>query len=176
MSDSSISVSARPAGYHDFGGLAGLRGEAAQGADGALHETAKQFETYFIQQVMKTMRESVEKSDLMDNQDGEMFQDMMDKEVAAKMAERGSLGLARMIEQTMAQRMQPAAPSTQEVLAARAIPLTPPAQAVPLAGEAAVPRPVPRSGGAMSLESGLYGRPPQPAPAPAQAAAPGGKP
>ncbi len=174
MSD--LSVTARPSGYHDFGGLAGLRGEAAQGSDAALHETARQFETYFIQQTMKAMRETVEKSDLTDNADGDMFQDMMDKEVAAKMAERGSLGLAQMIVQTMSQRTAAATPSTQDVLASRAIPLTPPAQAVPLAGEAAVPRPVPRSGGAMSLESGLYGRPPQPAPAPAQAAAPGGKP
>ncbi len=165
MSESSLSVTARPSGYHDFGGLAGLRGEAAQGADGALHETAKQFEAYFIQQVMKTMRESVEKSDLMDNQDSETFQDLMDKEIASKMAERGSLGLAQMIEQTMSQRLSPATPSTEAVLAARAaFPLVPQAQAVPLGTEAATPRPVPRSGGAMSLDGGLYGRQPQATP------------
>lgn len=177
MSDSSLSVSARPSGYHDFGGLAGLRGEAAQGSDGALHETAKQFETYFIQQVMKTMRDSIEKSELTDNPDADMFQDLMDKEVAAKMAERGSLGLARMIEQTMAQRMPVAPPSTQDVLAARgAMPLAAPAQAVPLAGEAATPRALPRSGGPMSLDSGLYGRQPSNTPPAPAAASQGGEP
>lgn len=174
MSDSSLSVSARPSGYHDFGGLAGLRGEAAQGSDGALHETAKQFETYFIQQVMKTMRESIEKSDLTDNQDGEMFQDLMDKEVAAKMAERGSLGLAQMIESSMSQRMSAATPSTQEVLAARGMPLVAPAQAAPLAGDAAAARPVPKSGGAMSLDSGLYGRQPRTSEPPATSVNPQG--
>jgi len=176
MSDS-LSVTARPSGYHDFGGLASLRGEAAQGADGALRETAKQFETYFIQQVMKTMRESVEKSDLTDNQDGEMFQDLMDKEIAAKMAERGSLGLADMMVKSLSQR-QVSTPSTQEVLAARAaFPLQAPAQAAPLHGASPASLPVPRSGGAMTLESGLYGRQPQAGQgAPAAAKAEGGEP
>ena len=131
MSDS-LSVNSRPSGYHDFGGLAGLRGEAAQGADGALHETAKQFETYFIQQVMKTMRESIEKSELTDNPDGDMFQDLMDKEVATKMAERGSLGLADMLVRNMAERAQPTA---HEALSAREKAWPPRAQPVPLKGE-----------------------------------------
>lgn len=107
MSDSILS--ARVTGYHDFGGLTSLRGDAAQGGSGALRETARQFEAHFIQHMMKTMRETVEKSDLTENREADMFQELMDKEVAAKMAERGSLGLADMLERNMAERLQPTA-------------------------------------------------------------------
>ncbi len=161
MSDSNAPLSgiARPSSYHDFGGLAGLRSEAARGSDSALRETAKQFEAHFIQQTMKSMRESVEKSDLFDNNEGDMFQDMMDKEVASKMAERGSLGLADMIERSLAQRQAP--PSTQEVLAARAgFPLAPPSASVSLSQGATPSLPLPRTGG-LALDMGLYGRSPQ---------------
>ena len=161
MSDSNAPLSglARPSGYHDFGGLAGLRSEAARGTDSALRETAKQFEAYFIQQTMKSMRESVEKSDLFDNNETDMFQDMMDKEVASKMAERGSLGLADMIERTLTQRqLQATPPSTQEVLAARAgLPLVPPATPASLTPAGVQGLPLPRTGG-LALDMGLYGR------------------
>ena len=164
MSDSNAPLSglAKPSGYHDFGGLAGLRSEAARGADSALRETAKQFEAYFIQQTMKSMRESVEKSDLFDNNETDMFQDMMDKEVASKMAERGSLGLADMIERTLTQRQLPAAPPrTQEVLAARAgFPLVSPASPVSLTPVGVQGLPLPRTGG-LALDMSLYGRSPQ---------------
>lgn len=164
MSDSNAPLSgiARPSSYHDFGGLAGLRSDAARGSDSALRETAKQFEAHFIQQTMKSMRESVEKSDLFDNNDSDMFQDMMDKEVAAKMAERGSLGLADMIERSLSQRQGPTAPpSTQEVLAARAgFALVAPSSSLSLSQPAAPSLPLPRTGG-LALDMGLYGRSPQ---------------
>ncbi len=114
MSDSLLP--GRVSGYLDFGGLAGLRGDAAQGAAGALRETAKQFEAHFIQSMMKTMRESVERSDLTENREADMFQDLMDKEVANKMAERGSMGLADMLVRNMAERSQSTA---HEALTAR---------------------------------------------------------
>lgn len=130
MSDSLLP--ARVAGYHDFGGLAGLRGDAAQGASGALRETAKQFEAHFIQNMMKTMRETVERSDLTEGREADMFQDLMDKEVANKMAERGSMGLADMLVRHMAERAQPTA---HEALSAREKAWPPRGQAVPLQGE-----------------------------------------
>ena len=153
---------ARPASYHDFGGLAGLRGEASQEKPGAVREAAKQFEAYFIQQMLKTMREAVERSDLVDNQHSDTFQEMFDKEVSVKMAERGALGLADMLERNLAQ--QGAAPvSTQAALAARekGLPLQPAAQPVSL-GAPRLPLPA-RAGGGFPLP-----------PAPAAAAPSGG--
>ncbi len=131
MSDSLLP--SRVSGYHDFGGLASLRGDAAQGASGALRETAKQFEAHFIQNMMKTMRESVERSDLTEGRDADMFQDLMDKEVATKMAERGSLGLADMLVRNMAERAEPTA---HEALSARDKAWPPRAQPLPVKGEA----------------------------------------
>jgi len=92
--------------YHDFSGLAQLRSDAARDQAGAIRKTAEQFEAYFIQEMMKTMRESVERSDLMENKDADTFQDMMDKEVATKMAQRSALGLADMIERNLAPRAE----------------------------------------------------------------------
>ncbi len=130
MSDTSPLIS-RPMGYHDFGGLASLRGEAAQGTSAAIRETATQFEAYFIQNMMKAMREAMEKSDLTDNRDADTFQELMDKEVSLKMAERGALGLADMIERNLAQRTQPTA---HEALSAREKAWPPRPDAIPLPG------------------------------------------
>ena len=130
--------STSPRSYLDFEGLAGLRGDAARSPDKAVRRTAEQFEAYFIQQMMKTMRESVEKSDLVDGGNMDMYQDLMDKEVSLQMVKRGGMGLADMMERqmTLAQGL-----STQDALQlrpteARAMPLNPPREAMPLKPEA----------------------------------------
>ncbi len=143
MSDSLLP--SRVSGYHDFGGLAGLRGDAAQGASGALRETAKQFEAHFIQNMLKTMRESVERSDLTESREADMFQDLMDKEVATKMAERGSLGLADMLVRNMAERAEPTA---HEALGEREKAWPPRAQPLSLKGDSGgLPLPENHKGG-----------------------------
>jgi peptidoglycan hydrolase FlgJ len=96
MSDISTSSS-----YLDFNALAQLKGDAARDPSRAVRKTAEQFEAYFIQQMMKTMRESIEKSDLVEGGNIEMYQDLMDKEVSLSMAKRGGMGLADMLERQM---------------------------------------------------------------------------
>ena len=87
--------------YLDFNALAQLKGEAARDPSKAVRKTAEQFEAYFIQQMMKTMRESIEKSDLVETGNADMYQDLMDKEVSLSMAKRGGMGLADMLERQM---------------------------------------------------------------------------
>ena len=151
MSDTSP-LTGRLTGYHDFGGLASLRGDAAQGTDGAIRETAKQFEAYFIQQMLKTMREAMERSELLDNREADTFQELMDKEISLKMAERGALGLADMLERNLAQR----SPATaHEALSARekSLPLRPQAPALPISnGPGSLPLPE-RTGGSLPLKA-----------------------
>jgi flagellar protein FlgJ len=148
--------------YHDFSGLAQLRSDAARDQAGAVRKTAEQFEAYFIQQMMKTMREAVERSDLVENKDADTFQDLMDKEVANKMAQRSALGLADMIERSMAQRGEATAAAA---LSARekSWPLQVPAQALPLAGAERSALPLPRAAaGAYPLQQrGLPATPAQ---------------
>jgi Rod binding domain-containing protein len=136
MSDLSTNTSAST--YLDFNALTRLKGEAAQDPSKAIRQTSEQFEAYFIQQMMKTMRESIEKSDLVDGGNMDMYQDLMDKEVSLQMVKRGGMGLANMMERqmTLAQGL-----STQDALQlhkteARAMPLNPPRESMSLKPEA----------------------------------------
>jgi Rod binding domain-containing protein len=102
--------------YLDFNALAQLKGDAARDPSKAVRKTAEQFEAYFIQQMMKTMRESIEKSDLIEGGNIDMYQDLMDKEVSLSMAKRGGMGLADMLERQMNQAQ---IQSTQDALRSR---------------------------------------------------------
>jgi flagellar protein FlgJ len=135
MSDLSTNTSST---YLDFNALTRLKGEAAQDPSKAIRQTSEQFEAYFIQQMMKTMRESIEKSDLVDGGNMDMYQDLMDKEVSLQMVKRGGMGLANMMERQMklAQGL-----STQDALQlhktdTKALPLNPSREAMSLKPEA----------------------------------------
>ena len=125
-----------PASYLDFGALGRLKGEASRDPTQAVRQTAEQFEAYFLQQMMKSMRDTVEKSDLVESNNMEMYQDLMDKEVAMKMVKRGGIGVANMLEKQMLK--QNAELSTQDALKLRpvvqpeALPLVKPAEPLPL--------------------------------------------
>ena len=133
MSDLSTTNSAS---YLDFGALGRLKGEASRDPNQAVRQTAEQFEAYFLQQMMKSMRDTVEKSDLVESNNMEMYQDLMDKEVAMKMVKRGGIGVANMLEKQMLK--QSAELSTQEALKLRpmvqpeAMPLVKPTEPLPL--------------------------------------------
>ena len=99
--------------YLDFNALTQLKGEAARDPSKAVRKTAEQFEAYFIQQMMKSMRDTIEKSDLVEGGNMEMYQDLMDKEVSLSIAKRGGMGLADMMERQMNQAQ---AMSTQDAL------------------------------------------------------------
>ena len=123
--------------YLDFNALTQLKGDAARDPSKAIRKTAEQFEAYFIQQMMKTMRESIEKSDLVEGGNMEMYQDLMDKELSLSMAKRGGMGMADMLERQMNQAQ---ALSTQDALRQRqpistsapTLPLNPTRESMPL--------------------------------------------
>ena len=97
--DSSTINTARS--YLDFDGLGQLKGQARQDAKSAMRETAQQFEALFLQQMMKSMRATIDKSELSESSHVETFENMFDKEVALKMAKRGGTGLADMLVKSM---------------------------------------------------------------------------
>jgi Rod binding domain-containing protein len=103
-----------PSSYLDFNALTQLRGEARHDPSQAIRKTAEQFEAYFLQHMMKEMRATIEKSELVESKSMETYQDMMDKEVAQHMVRRGGIGLADMLEKQMQKRE--AAVSAQEAL------------------------------------------------------------
>ena len=117
--------------YLDFEGLGQLKGQARQDAKAATRETAQQFEAMFIQMMMKSMRESVMKSDLSENAPLETYQGMFDKEVSMQLAKRNSMGLADMLVKNLEQ-MEAAKMSTADILKMREEGGMPPAKPISL--------------------------------------------
>ncbi|MEF9944857.1 MAG: rod-binding protein, partial [Burkholderiaceae bacterium] len=80
----------------DARALADLKRAAQADPKAAARQVAQQFEALFMNMVMKNMREGGPKSELFDSPTRDLAQGMLDQEMAAKMAARGT-GLAEMI-------------------------------------------------------------------------------
>jgi flagellar protein FlgJ len=85
--------------YTDFQGLAELRGEAGSRSPEVLEKVARQFESLFLQMMVKSMRDaSLAEDDLMGGEGVELYRDMYDKQLATQMAGEGKgIGLADML-------------------------------------------------------------------------------
>ncbi len=104
--------------YLDFEGLSQLKGQAHKDSKAALRETAQQFEGMFLQMMLKSMRESTVKSDLVESSGAETFQGMFDKEVSVQLSKRNMMGVADLIVASQSQKLTPQ-PSTAELLQSR---------------------------------------------------------
>ena len=89
------------ANYHDFSGFTELRARASANADGTGKEVAAQFESIFIQIMLKSMRDTLPEGGIFDSQRLDMYQDMLDKQVSLDMSMNGGIGLAEIIEQQL---------------------------------------------------------------------------
>jgi flagellar protein FlgJ len=107
-----------PSSYLDFDGLGQLKGQARTDAKGAIRETAQQFEALFLQMMMKSMRESIVKSELSESSTMETFEGMFDKEVSVQLAKKNSIGLADMLVKNFEQQ-QASIATTTEILKQR---------------------------------------------------------
>jgi len=94
-----------PKSSYDFAGLSELKAKAASNGqdDAAIKKAAQQFEAMFLQMMMKSMRATVEKGGLFDSQASETFEQMYDQQIVMAMSERGSTGLAQMVEKFIRQ-------------------------------------------------------------------------
>ncbi|MCX5724615.1 MAG: rod-binding protein [Nitrospirae bacterium] len=115
---------------HDLAGLSAIRqtadismglsrpsasgGQGRQAEMAALNSAAKEFESYFISNLLKVMRETVPKGAL-DNKGGAYFYSFYDQEIGRLSAEAGGLGLARMIhEYTEKNASSPSSPAAHQ--------------------------------------------------------------
>ena len=107
--------------YNDFTQFTTLRAEAAKNPNAALEEVAAQFESIFLQQMLKSMRDATVKSDLFDSSQMDTYQGMADQQLALKLSEGGGIGLARMMVEQMqskgyvADQMGPQDPAENDV-------------------------------------------------------------
>lgn len=69
--------------------------------DEELLDACKEFEAYLIEQMLKEVKESIPKSEEEDNKYTEYFGDMMLQEYASLLTERGDLGIAQTLYESM---------------------------------------------------------------------------
>ena len=82
----------------DFSQFTGLHAAAEKNDPAALREVASQFEALFLQTMLKNMREASLGDDLMGGSDQhDMYQGMMDQQLALEMASGKGVGLAEML-------------------------------------------------------------------------------
>jgi flagellar protein FlgJ len=102
MTSSFQSVSGQSLGSLDS--LNGLKAQATRDPKGTIRETAKQFETLFMQEVMKSMRASTLSSGMLDNNATQMGTEMLDQQFAGKMAGLPG-GLSDAIQKQLSRQM-----------------------------------------------------------------------
>lgn len=91
-------------GYGDARGLESLKTAAAKDPKAAVREAAKQFESLFMQQLLKTMRESAQSTGMLENEATKMGSEMLDTQWAGKLSGLpGGLSdvIARQLERQM---------------------------------------------------------------------------
>ena len=83
----------------DFHGLNQLRQQAGQGRDEdqTLRQVAGQFESLFVNMMLKSMRQASLAEGLFDSEQSKMYQDMADQQLASDLSMRGGLGLQDVI-------------------------------------------------------------------------------
>ncbi len=88
----------------DSQGLDSLRLQAKQEPDKALKLAAKQFETVFMNMMLKSMRDATPQDGLFDSEQTKMFTSMLDQQLAENMGSRG-VGLADIIMKQLSRQM-----------------------------------------------------------------------
>ncbi len=87
--------------YTDFSGLAALKARAREDQAAALDQVSRQFESLFLQMMLKSMRDASFGGGLMDGKRGEFYRDMYDKQIAMDLAGSRGIGLADMIRRQL---------------------------------------------------------------------------
>ncbi len=94
-------MSINPALSADPQGLAALRNQARAQTPEATRAVARQFEGLLLQMMLKSMRETQFADGALDGQQGELYREMYDKQVASSIAEGRGLGLAAIIQRQL---------------------------------------------------------------------------
>jgi flagellar protein FlgJ len=97
----------------DARSLDNLKWQAGQKTPAAIREAAKQFESMFMRELIKSMREATMKSGMLDSPQGDLGADLLDQQLAVQMSGQPG-GLSDLIAQQLARQMgvrDPSAPA-----------------------------------------------------------------
>ena len=88
----------------DAQSLGNLKAEAGKGGAEAIRETAKQFESLFMRELLKSMREATVKSGMLDSPGSDLGTDMLDQQFAVQMSGQPG-GLSDLIAEQLTRQM-----------------------------------------------------------------------
>ncbi|MBW5800241.1 flagellar assembly peptidoglycan hydrolase FlgJ [Halomonas elongata] len=97
----------------DVQGLERLKHTARHAPQEGLESAAKKFEAMFVQMMMKSMRDAVPSSGLLDDRNTDFYTSMLDKQLSQHIAERGT-GLAEQLFAQLGDRLDDARPRQGE--------------------------------------------------------------
>ena len=109
--------------YSDFSGLAELKAKAGRDAQGSLEKVAQQFESLFLHQMLKSMRQANLGEGLMDSDQSLFYRDMFDQQLSVHLAEKGGIGLADFLKRQLAIKSAPESGETKGLEAYRQQPV-----------------------------------------------------
>ena len=89
----------------DTQSLEQLRAQAKQSPDQALKAAAQQFESVFLNMMLKSMREATPQDGMLDSEQTRMFTGMLDQQLAQSMSSRG-VGLADIMVKQLSRTME----------------------------------------------------------------------
>ncbi len=87
--------------YSDPSALSNLKMGAREKSPEAIKQVAKQFESLFVQMMLKSMRDTVPENDLFGSKAGKMYQEMYDKQLSMHISDGKGIGLAKTIERQL---------------------------------------------------------------------------
>ncbi|MGM0952460.1 MAG: flagellar assembly peptidoglycan hydrolase FlgJ [Pseudomonadota bacterium] len=94
--------------YTDFQGLNALKTQARTDKNAALEQVAKQFESLFLSEMLKSMRKAGEvfsEDNYLNSNEGETYRDMFDSQVSLSMANGAGSGLADALVRQLGQQI-----------------------------------------------------------------------
>lgn len=94
----------------DARSLSNLKLQAGQNTPAAIKEAAKQFESLFMRELIKSMREATMKSGMLDSPGGDLGADLLDQQFAVQMSGQPG-GLSDLIAQQLTRQMAGADPA-----------------------------------------------------------------
>lgn len=95
----------------DVGAMQDLREKFKNNPQEGLKAAAQQFESMFLQMVMKSMRDATPQDGLFDSDQSRFYTTMLDQQLAQNLAKNPGVGFARLIEEQLGRTLQGANPA-----------------------------------------------------------------
>lgn len=91
--------------YTDISGLNDLKTQARTNQQSAIKEVAKQFESLFMNMMLKSMRDASMGDPIFDSNQSKMYRDMFDQQLSLSMSKGRGMGLAEVLERQLAHQI-----------------------------------------------------------------------